>query len=194
MIRRIVRRPYCKWVLAANNTHQGAVRNERVFSSLGDVAATERTEEIVERLRRGGGRMTRPRRMVIDALVQGPGHHMTAADIVAAVRADDPEFYESTVYRTLDLLLELGIVERVQLGPGGAVFHLPHRPHHHLVCERCGDVLEIPADLARRPRRPTPRRARIPSADLGVDTGRVVCPMRGSIDATGMTGGRGSRR
>ncbi len=108
---------------------------------------TERTDEIVERLRRGGGRMTRPRRMVIDALVQGPGHHMTAADIVAAVRADDPEFYESTVYRTLDLLLELGIVERVQLGPGGAVFHLAHRPHHHLVCQRCGDVLEIPATL-----------------------------------------------
>ncbi len=127
--------------------HQGAVRSSRLFSSLEVVMVTERTEEIVGRLRRSGGRMTRARRMVIDALVEGPGHHMTAADIVAAVRADDPEFYESTVYRTLDLLLELGVVERVQLGPGGAVFHLPHRPHHHLVCQRCGDVLEIPAAL-----------------------------------------------
>ena len=27
------------------------------------------------------------------------------------------------------------------------MFHLPHRPHHHLVCQRCGDVLEIPATL-----------------------------------------------
>lgn len=91
--------------------------------------------------------MTRPRRMVIDALVRGPGHHMTASDVVAAVRADDPEFYESTVYRTLDLLIDLGIVERVQLGPVGAVFHLPDRPHHHLVCQSCGDVIEIPASL-----------------------------------------------
>jgi Fur family ferric uptake transcriptional regulator len=110
-----------------------------------DVVANERADDIVERLRERGGRMTRPRRLVINALLSGPGHHMTASDIVAAVRADDPEFYESTVYRTLDRLLELGVVERVQLGPGGAVFHLPHRPHHHLVCERCGNVIEIPA-------------------------------------------------
>ena len=85
--------------------------------------------------------------MVIDALARSPSHHLTAADIVAIVRAEDPEFYESTVYRTLDVLVDLGIVERVQLGPGGAVFHLPHQPHHHLVCQSCGDVLEIPAAL-----------------------------------------------
>lgn len=104
-------------------------------------------DDIVERLRRSGGRMTRSRRMVIDALTRGPGHHLTAADIITAVRAEDPEFYESTVYRTLDVLVELGIVERVQLGPGGAVFHVPRQPHHHLVCQRCGAVIEIPASL-----------------------------------------------
>jgi Fe2+ or Zn2+ uptake regulation protein len=124
--------------------HQGTIRNGVTFSSLVIVLAAE---DIVERLRRSGGRMTRPRRLVIDALARGPGHHLTAADIITAVRADDPEFYESTVYRTLDVLVELGIVERVQLGPGGAVFHLPHQPHHHLVCQRCGDVIEIPATL-----------------------------------------------
>src|SRR5262245_2161460 len=111
------------------------------------VAAEARASEIVDRLRRGGGRVTRSRRAVIDALVRGPGHHMTAAEIVDAIRADDPEFYESTVYRTLDRLLALGVIERVQLGTGGAVFHLPHVPHHHLVCEQCGEVLEIPATL-----------------------------------------------
>jgi Fe2+ or Zn2+ uptake regulation protein len=118
-----------------------------MLSNLTAVVAVDARAEIVERLRDGGMRITRPRRMVIDALVRGPGHHMTAPEIVAAVRADDPEFYESTVYRILDRLLELGIVERVQLGPGGAVFHLPHRPHHHLMCQRCGDVVEIPASL-----------------------------------------------
>jgi Fe2+ or Zn2+ uptake regulation protein len=111
------------------------------------MGADERSNEIVDRLRRGGGRVTRSRRAVIDALVRGPGHHMTAAEIVAAIRADDPEFYESTVYRTLDRLLALGVIERVQLGAGGAVFHLPQAPHHHLVCEHCGEVLEIPATL-----------------------------------------------
>lgn len=84
---------------------------------------------------------------MIEAMVANPSHHMTAPEIVAAVRADDPEFYESTVYRTLDRLLELDVVERVQIGPGATVFHLSLRPHHHLVCEHCGSVTEAPADL-----------------------------------------------
>src|SRR4029450_4213015 len=107
----------------------------------------ERSNEIGDRLRRGGGRVTRSRRAVIDALVRGPSHHMTAAEIVARIRTDDPEFYESTVYRTLDRLLALGVVEGVHLGAGGAVFPLPHVPHHHLVCQHCGEVFEIPAAL-----------------------------------------------
>ena len=91
--------------------------------------------------------MTGPRRIVIEAMVVNPSHHMTAAEVVTAVRADDPEFYESTVYRTLDRLVELDVVERVRLGPGATVFHLTDRPHHHLVCEGCGAVIEASADL-----------------------------------------------
>jgi len=109
--------------------------------------ADERARSILERLRLQGGRVTRSRRIVIEAMVANPSHHMTAPEIVAAVRADDPDFYESTVYRTLDRLLELDVVERVQLGPGATVFHLSHRPHHHLVCGQCGSVTEAPGDL-----------------------------------------------
>lgn len=83
-------------------------------------------------------------------MVASADHHLTAAEILAAVRADDPDFYESTVYRTLDRLVELGVVERVQLGAGGAVFHLPHQPHHHLVCDLCGEVTEVPAAVLAR--------------------------------------------
>lgn len=104
-----------------------------------------RTAWIVDRLRAGGGRVTAPRRAVVQAMVDHPDHHLTAAEILAAVRRADPDFYESTVYRTLDRLVELGVVERVQLGAGGAVFHLPHEPHHHLVCDACGAVAEVPA-------------------------------------------------
>lgn len=102
---------------------------------------------ILDQLRGHGGRVTAPRRRVIEAMVTAPSHHMTAAEVVTAVRTDDPDFYESTVYRTLDRLVELAVVERVQLGPGAAIFHLPHRPHQHLVCERCGAVTEVPAGL-----------------------------------------------
>lgn len=110
----------------------------------------DRTTWIVERLRAGGGRVTGPRRAVVQAMVASADHHLTAAEILAAVRADDPDFYESTVYRTLDRLVELGVVERVQLGAGGAVFHLPDQPHHHLVCDACGAVTEVPASVLTR--------------------------------------------
>ena len=115
--------------------------------TLASVSVTdERIDAILDQLRIDGGRVTSTRRRVVEVIVRSPDHHLTAADIVGAVRTVEPEFYESTVYRTLDRLVELHIVERVQLGPGAAVFHLAHRPHEHLVCEVCGQVTEIPAD------------------------------------------------
>jgi Fur family transcriptional regulator, ferric uptake regulator len=104
-------------------------------------------EDILDRLRRDGGRVTASRRAVIDAMLARTSHHMTAADVVDAVRRDHPDFHESTVYRTLERLTELGVIARIQIGPGPAVFHLSVGQHHHLVCDRCGVVVEAPADL-----------------------------------------------
>jgi Fur family ferric uptake transcriptional regulator len=108
----------------------------------------DRAAAILERLRDHGGRVTRPRRIVIDAMLAAPEHHLTGPDVVAAVRRSHPDFYESTVYRTLDRLVELGAVERLHLGPGPAVFHLAAgHAHHHLVCDQCGAVVEIDGSL-----------------------------------------------
>ena len=107
----------------------------------------EQVDEILDRLRRHGGRVTTPRRVVIDAMLGSDDHHLVAADIVAQVRRQHPDFYESTVYRTLDRLVELQIVDRIQIGQGPAVFHLSHRAHQHLVCDDCGAVSEADPDL-----------------------------------------------
>ena len=107
----------------------------------------ERVRTILDRLRGQGGRVTAPRRRVIEAMLASPSHHLTAAEIVSAVRVSEPDFYESTVYRTLDRLVELAVIDRVLLGPGATIFHLPHRPHHHLLCEQCGEVTEVSAEL-----------------------------------------------
>jgi Fur family ferric uptake transcriptional regulator len=104
-------------------------------------------EVILERLRDEGGRVTATRRIVVEAMLASPSHHLTAADVVEAVRRTAPDFHPSTVYRTLDRLTALGVVDRIQIGPGPAVHHLTHRPHRHLVCESCGAVQEAPADL-----------------------------------------------
>jgi Fur family ferric uptake transcriptional regulator len=103
--------------------------------------------DILERIRDEGGRVTASRRVIVEAMLEGASHHLTANDIVDAVRSRDPEFHRSTVYRTLDRLTELGVVDRMQIGAGPAVYHLSPRPHHHLVCDRCGAVQEAPADV-----------------------------------------------
>jgi len=130
----------------------------------------DHAEGILDRLRRDGGRVTASRRAVIDAMVASASHHMTAADVVDAVRSGHPDFHESTVYRTLDRLTDLGVIARIQIGPGPAVFHLSATRHHHLVCDRCGAVEEAPPDVLDAV-----------AARVGRDHGFVVDPSATSI-------------
>ena len=111
----------------------------------------ERLEPILTLLRRRGGRLTSTRRAIVAALVAA-GEHLTAEDITDTVRRAHPDLALTTVYRCLEALEELGVVEHVHLGHGRAVYHLASEDHQHLVCERCGVVVEVPtrlfADLA----------------------------------------------
>lgn len=106
-------------------------------------------EGILDGIRAAGGRVTGPRRRLVAALLEADDH-VTAEDLAAAVG----EPHLSTVYRTLDALEGLGVVDHVHLGHGRAVYHLADISHQHLVCEACGDVTEVPdrlfASLARR--------------------------------------------
>ncbi len=108
-----------------------------------------KVEQVLDRVGEGGGRLTRSRRQIVEAMVAGDHRHLTAGDIVEIVRRRDPDFHESTVYRTLERLAELGVVRPVQLTPGATVFHLVEGPHlhHHLLCDRCGTVIEASDDL-----------------------------------------------
>jgi Fe2+ or Zn2+ uptake regulation protein len=103
---------------------------------------TAGAEEMVAALRAAGLRVTRPRRAVCAVLAESGADHLTAAGIAARVggRVD-----LSTVYRTLEALEELGLVEHVHLGHGAGAYHLaPKSPHHHLVCEACGRTVDVP--------------------------------------------------
>lgn len=111
--------------------------------------ADEQEADILARLRTGGGRVTTGRRAVVRALLTGPDHHVTAEDVARTVQADHPDVHLSTIYRTLDSLEEHGVVERVSLGSGAAIYHLTDHAHHHLLCTECGSVTEVPDDVLR---------------------------------------------
>ncbi len=76
----------------------------------------------------------------------GATSHVTAEDLAATIHERHPEIHLSTVYRTLDSLEKLGIVEHTHIGHGPAVYHVG-MTHQHLVCEECGAVIDVPAQL-----------------------------------------------
>ena len=93
-----------------------------------------------ETLRQAGYRLT-PQRMAVWEAVRSGGRHRTAEEIATEVQQTLPEVNVSTVYRTLELLVGLKLVQETRLG-GVAIFYevAPAPVHHHFVCERCGTV------------------------------------------------------
>ena len=77
------------------------------------------------------------------------GSHRTAEEFAAEVKAIAPDINISTIYRNLDELHQLGIVDHVHLGHGPAVYHLASEQHGHLVCTDCGVTVEVPDDQLR---------------------------------------------
>lgn len=106
----------------------------------------DRLDGILAQLRQRGGRITTPRRAILSALLAA-ADHVTADQLAATVQAAHPDVHQSTVYRTLDTLTDLGIVVHVHLGHGPAVYHLADQTHAHLVCQQCGRVSEVPASV-----------------------------------------------
>ena len=106
------------------------------------------TVDLSERLRARGQRVT-SQRLVLHEVLAELGRHVSAEEVRAAAAPRLPGLSVPTVYATLDLFEELGVVRRVPAA-GGAVLYDP-RPddHAHLVCRSCGTVqdLEIEHDL-----------------------------------------------
>ena len=101
---------------------------------------------LVESVRKRGYRMTPQREMILDA-IRDEGH-VTADQVYRRVRAKTPAINLATVYRTLELLKELGIVTAIDTGEGCILYELAsEQPHHHLVCEGCGHALELDRDV-----------------------------------------------
>jgi Fur family ferric uptake transcriptional regulator len=106
----------------------------------------DEAEVILGLLRAQGGRITTGRRAILETFL-GMGGHVTAEALTARVQVGQPDVHESTVYRFLDELERLGVVDHVHLGHGPAVYHLARDTHHHLVCDGCGAVVEVPEDV-----------------------------------------------
>ena len=97
-----------------------------------------------QRLHDRGLRWTPQRRVLLDVLARTDGH-VTGAELIERCREVDPSTIPSTVYRTLDVLEEIGVVSHSHAADGREEFHvLPVAEHGHLECRSCHARWEIP--------------------------------------------------
>jgi Fur family ferric uptake transcriptional regulator len=113
-------------------------------------------EELVSKagrkLRAKEYKLTPQREEILRVLYQHRDKHLSAEDIHFLVKQRTPDVGLATVYRTLELLLDCDLVHRIDFGDGRQRYEVVTGPdaghhHHHLICTRCGRILEVEEDL-----------------------------------------------
>ena len=103
----------------------------------------EHSRDIIDRLSKLGYRLT-PQRLMIVSAIENSHDHISAEEIYSQVVARYPNVNISTVYRTLELLLQLGLVTETDLGGGRVRYHPADKGHHHhLICQECGAIIDL---------------------------------------------------
>jgi Fur family ferric uptake transcriptional regulator len=98
-------------------------------------------------LRHKGYRITPQREIIVQAIAHA-SNHMTAEEIFAEVQTHTQAINLATVYRTLELLIDEGLVTGINLGEGRIVYAtVNHGPHIHLVCRGCGHIMDADPQL-----------------------------------------------
>jgi Fur family transcriptional regulator, ferric uptake regulator len=104
-------------------------------------------DDLADRLRGSGYRLTPQRQLILGAVEQLG--HATPDEVLAAVRTQASAVNASTVYRTLEVLEELGLVRHTHLSDRAPTYHSTRGPEHfHLVCRNCGRVRSVDPDVA----------------------------------------------
>jgi len=90
-------------------------------------------------------RLTNPREIVLNIL-KNTNKHLSAEEIYIDAIKINPSIGLTTIYRTLDLFTQIGVVQKIDFGDGRARYELTNNPrkkdhHHHLICMKCKTIL-----------------------------------------------------
>ena len=104
-------------------------------------------------LRKAGLKVTNQRMIVLDIIASHPAEHLTAEEIYDLAKVNSPEIGLATIYRTVQVLLDLHVIDKVTFDDGFTRYELNgeesasgHR-HHHAICTGCGKVYSLESDL-----------------------------------------------
>lgn len=98
-----------------------------------------------QRCRNHFARWTAPREAILD-LMSRTTKHLSAKEIYAALYRMYPGIGLTTVYRTLDLLVQMGLINKFNIGDGQSRFEFrsgeKKAHHHHIICSKCGNIID----------------------------------------------------
>lgn len=105
-----------------------------------------------ERLKETGFKITPQRRAIVEILLKHKDKHLSSEEIYDLVRVECPEIGLATVYRTMQLLDDVGAISKLNLDDGCIRYELDlddsdAHNHHHLICKNCGCIIEVKEDL-----------------------------------------------
>lgn len=114
----------------------------------------DRQEHFKKLLKANGLKVTTQRVAILEVLENRPNEHLTAEEIYECVRVQYPEIGLATVYRTIQLLSELNLIDKLNLDDGFVRYEIGKQGcgeyshhHHHLICLGCGKVFTFQDDL-----------------------------------------------
>jgi Fe2+ or Zn2+ uptake regulation protein len=108
-------------------------------------------DEHLTTLLRGRGLRVTSQRLLIHRVLREQGGHVSIERVHELVRPQLPGVSQQTVYSTMQLLADLGVARRVLTHTGPCLFEARDDGHHHVVCERCGRLDDIDADVSLEP-------------------------------------------
>ncbi|MGB3159927.1 MAG: Fur family transcriptional regulator [Carnobacterium sp.] len=107
--------------------------------------------KITEKLHHSGFKLTPQREATIKIVLEKETEHMSAEEIYLAVKRKNSDIGLATVYRTLEILTDIEVVNKISFDDGLARYDLKKEGdkhfHHHLLCLKCGGIEEIAEDL-----------------------------------------------
>lgn len=108
-------------------------------------------DDLKEKFRQGQYKLTSQRKIVLQTFLDHQDEHLSAEEVHSILRQKSNEIGLATVYRTLELLSELGVLQKMDFGDGRSRYEVntaaDTHQHHHLICLKCGKVKEFEDDL-----------------------------------------------
>ena len=104
-------------------------------------------DDLVDDLRSSGQRATTARRAVLEQLLEAGDEHVSAEELARRVGTEHPAIALSTIYRTLESLVDAGLISPARFPGQSATYHLTDDVHHHAVCTSCGRTFSLAPEV-----------------------------------------------